>query len=139
METNEAGQLVRVESEFQPLKLFFWPLHGVIAGVLWGMPVFGYFMFISAYAKRARFLWLIVPLAVISAFEGIFLSSRRVLEFFVSHMPHRVLDTLGRSDTLGAFWAELFGPMLPSLLLGLIIGTGFVVAAIWMRNHRFEV
>ena len=139
METNSEGEIIRIEQAFQPIKLLFWPFHGILAGLLWGAPVFAYCLLVSAFAKRARFLWLVVPLVIVSVLEGILFRSRGALEFLVSHMPHVALDTLQSSATLGDFWQRLFGPMLPSMVLGWVLATGFIVIAIWCRNNRFEV
>ena len=139
IETDSEGNVQKIEASFQPIKLFIWPLHGVLAGIIWGAPVFAYCMFISAYAKRARFLWLIVPLLCVSVLEGIFLRSRNSVDFFFSHMPHVALDTLQSAESTAAFWTHLFGPMLPSTLLGLVMAAAFIAGAIWCRNNRFEV
>ncbi len=140
VEIDQDGNAVRpIDQGLQPVQLFIWPLHGLVAGVLWGAPVFAFMMMISAMAKRSRFLLLIVPVAVVAACEAIIFRSSSLVLFFMSHMPHAMLERLQAADSLGQFWGQLFGPQLGSLLLGLIIAAGFLIVAIWHRNNRFEV
>ena len=121
------------------VELFVWPLHGIVGGLLWGAPVFGFLLMISSLAKRSRILLLIGPIVVIGFLEGIFFRSDRILGFFTSHMPHAALEMLGSAGGVAKFWQQLFGPNLASLLLGLLLACAFIYIAIWRRNDHFEI
>jgi ABC-2 type transport system permease protein len=126
-------------------------IYVLLAMELWFAPVSAWLLFVSAWAKRAAFLWAVLtPIAVI-VFERVAFSTRYVQDLlgyrltsglktmFVARsaapqfndgvavdMPHRVFDAL---DPVGFFSN-------PWLWVGLVVAAGFVAAAIWMRRYR---
>ena len=115
-------------------------LYGLVVAALWHAPIYGWFLLISAWAKRATFLWAILPWFAIGIFTtivfgsrpfGLFLESRlfggiaRAFEFapksktpVVTHLtPERFLTTSG-------------------LWLGLLFAAACVVAAVRVRRNR---
>ncbi|MEY2546316.1 MAG: type transport system permease protein [Verrucomicrobiota bacterium] len=124
---------------FQNFNLFresFVLLYGLIAIALWHAPIYGWALLVSGWARRATFLWAVLPLLAISFFEKI--------TFNTWHFASMV------ADRIGGFAPEAFvftphtsaqitpGKYLstPGLWLGLIVAIVFVVAAIRMRRYR---
>lgn len=126
-------------------------IYVLLAIELWYAPVSAWLLFVSAWAKRAAFLWAaLTPIAVI-VFERVAFGTRYVQELlgyrltsglktmFVARsqtprfndgatvdMPHRVFDALDPVGFLSNPW----------LWVGLVVAAGFVAAAIWMRRYR---
>jgi ABC-2 type transport system permease protein len=126
-------------------------IYVLLAIELWYAPVSAWLLFVSAWAKRAAFLWAVLtPIAVI-VFERVAFSTRYVQDLlgyrlisglktmFVARsaapqfndgvavdMPHRVFDALDPVGFLSNPW----------LWVGLVLAAGFVAAAIWMRRYR---
>lgn len=126
-------------------------IYVLLAIELWYAPVSAWLLFVSAWAKRAAFLWAVLtPIAVI-VFERVAFSTRYVQDLlgyrlisglktmFVArsaapqfndgaavNMPHRVFDALDPVGFLSNPW----------LWVGLVLAAGFVAAAIWMRRYR---
>src|SRR5439155_2132844 len=46
-------------------------LYGLVAIALWHMPIYGWLLLVSGWARRATFLWAVLPLLAISIFETI--------------------------------------------------------------------
>src|SRR5207302_1049741 len=46
-------------------------LYGLVAIALWYMPIYGWLLLVSGWARRATFLWAVLPLIVIQIFEKI--------------------------------------------------------------------
>jgi ABC-2 type transport system permease protein len=117
-------------------------LYGLAAIAIWHAPIYGWALLISGWARRATFLWAVLPILAISIFEKI--------TFNTSHFAALVKDRLlGFAPTAFAF--ELHrGVGIDSLVqltpgrylgtlglwLGLLFAALCVVAAIRMRRYR---
>jgi ABC-2 type transport system permease protein len=126
----------------------------VIALPLWLSPFIGWFLFVSAFAKRSPLLVASLPIALLPLLEKIFLDSAVMAEaFFVRtvKMPlfagldnmellfqegenfERLADSdltlLGLMD-LGGFVTD------PQLWVGMVVCAIFVAAAIYVRRYR---
>ena len=53
--------------------LFNWVvlLYGLFALTLWHAPIYGWLLLISGWARRATFLWAVLPIVAINIFEKI--------------------------------------------------------------------
>lgn len=128
-----------VERTFDVQRLMLMPLFGIVAGLLWGAPMFCYALMVSAMSKRFPFLMFLLPLIVLAALEGIFYRGSHLIGFFTDHFPFAVLETLSHSAGLGEFLKLQFIDNAGSLLGGWLLSAIFLSIAIWYRNHRFEV
>lgn len=117
-------------------------LYGLIAIALWHAPIYGWLLLVSGWARRATFLWAVLPLIVIQIFEKITFGTQyftRVLEHrlmgFAPHAfgfhggTHPTIDSLAQL-TPGRYLSD------PGLWLGLVIAAAFVAGAVRMRRYR---
>jgi ABC-2 type transport system permease protein len=108
---------------------------------LWYAPLWAWLLLVSGWAKRAPFLWAVLPPLALCLVEKIAFNSTHVLSLL--------------ADRLGGFKAAFSAPMhgqvpdsplpipdivafltLPGLWLGLLIACGLVAATIWQRRYR---
>ncbi len=116
--------------------------YSLIVIALWHAPIYGWALLISGIARRATFLWAILPPLAIGIFEKVTFNTNyfgsllknRLLgagdTAFDLQMHHTIsIDSLSQL-TPGRFLAT------PGLWLGLIFAAGFVVGAIRLRRYR---
>jgi ABC-2 type transport system permease protein len=118
--------------------------YGIVTMALWHAPVFAWLLLVSGWARRATFLWAVLPWLAIAAIEKMAFNTqyfaqmlgRRVggsfEEAFVvttypkgSHSP--IVDRLTQLDPL-KFLSS------PGLWIGLVIAAAFLFAAIRLRR-----
>ncbi len=114
------------------------PIEAVVVGLLWGAPVFAYLAWASAAARRSPFLLVIVPLAVLTFLEGVVFENVEIISFFFSHMPFVVVGYMADAPGQSAF-TQFIGYEWRSMLAGWVVAAGFIFAAIWYRNNKFEI
>jgi ABC-2 type transport system permease protein len=113
-------------------------LYGLVAIALWHVPIYGWALLISGWARRATFLWAILPLLAIAFFEKI--------TFDTSHFASMLKDRLlGFAPEAFAFNAHTIGSVAltpgkylssSGLWIGLIFAAAFVAGAIRLRRYR---
>ena len=115
--------------------------YGLIVIALWHAPIYGWALLISGIARRATFLWAVLPPLAIGIFEKITFNT----SYFSSMVKNRLF---GAGDTAFDFQmhrsisvdlAQLTpGKFLatPGLWIGLILAAAFVIAAIRLRRYR---
>ena len=120
--------------------------YGIITMTLWHAPIFGWLLLVSGWARRATFLWAVLPWLAISAIEKIAFNTayfaqmlgRRVggsfeEAFVVTNFPkgshYPVVDRLTQLDPL-KFVSS------PGLWIGLVVAALFIFAAIRLRRYR---
>jgi ABC-2 type transport system permease protein len=116
--------------------------YGLIVIALWYAPIYGWALLISGIARRATFLWAVLPPLAIGIFEKVTFNTSyfgsmlkdRLLgagETAFNFHPHRSIsiDLLSQL-TLGRFLTT------PGLWIGLLFAAGFVIAAVQMRRYR---
>src|SRR5437016_4907741 len=113
-------------------------LYGLVAIALWHAPIYGWALLISGWAKRATFLWAVLPVIAIGFFEKITFGTSH----FGSMLKHRVMGFA--SEAFAFNMHSVDSPQLtpvrylstPGLWLGLMFATVFVVAAVRLRRYR---
>ena len=116
-------------------------VYGLVVMALWYAPIYGWLLLVSAWAKRAPFLWAVLtPLALV------------VVEHIALH-THYLAAIIGDRVAGGfthAFDAWSQGPnepqvpqidvigflSTPGLWIGLAAAAAFLAAAVWMRRYR---
>ena len=82
---NESGErLGRLIPFFQDWLVL---LYGLVAIALWHAPIYGWLLLVSGWARRATFLWAVLPLIAIQIFEKITFDTSH----FGSLSRHRVM------------------------------------------------
>ena len=113
-------------------------LYGLVAIALWHAPIYGWALLVSGWARRATFLWAVVPLLAIGFFERITFGTSH----FASMLKNRLM---GFAPEAFAFNPNSIDcPQLtplkylstPGLWLGLIFATLFLAAAVRQRRYR---
>lgn len=117
-------------------------IYALTAVALWHAPIYAWLLLVSSWARRAAFLWAVLPWLALAAFERMAFSSKHVMSFLGYRMTgwfesgfrfptkDRVkLDPLthltpGEYLTTAALW------------LGLIFAAAFIAAAVRLRRNR---
>jgi ABC-2 type transport system permease protein len=124
----------------------------LFAAVLWASPLIGWFLFVSAFTKRAPFLMAFLPLVVLPMLEKILIGTSALGEAFsIRTLPYGLFrdvdpSTLFDEDNLALTGAispldlyDLGGFVAsPDLWLGIIVCGLFTTAAIYVRRYRDE-
>ena len=121
-------------------------LYGLVTSALWATPLYGWLLLVGSYARRATFLWAILPWLALCAIEKIVLGTTYLTRivgervtgnfegaFVVVHYPKDahvpIVDRLTQLDPV-KFLSN------PGLWIGLIVAAAFVAGAIQLRRHR---
>jgi ABC-2 type transport system permease protein len=117
-------------------------LYGLVAIALWHAPIYGWLLLVSGWARRATFLWAVLPLIVIQIFEKITFDThyfgKMVQHRLMGFAPHAfgfhgnghpTIDSLAQL-TPGRYLGSL------GLWLGLLVAAGFLFAAVRLRRYR---
>ena len=117
-------------------------LYGLIMVALWHAPIYGWLLMVSAWARRATFLWAVLPPFALFVFERITFNTSYVpsiiknrifgfapyaFDFRGQHYPS--IDSLGQL-TPGRYFAS------PGLWLGLVFAAAFVFVAVRLRRAQ---
>jgi len=117
-------------------------LYSLIVIVLWHAPIYGWALLISGWARRATFLWAVLPLLAISVLEKIAFNTSHFVSMLKDRLfgagdtafafqPHRgiAIDSLVQL-TPGRYLAT------PGLWIGLAFAAAFVGIAVRQRRYR---
>jgi ABC-2 type transport system permease protein len=117
-------------------------LYSLIALALWHAPIYGWLLLVSGWARRATFLWAVLPLFAISIFEKITFNTTH----FASMLGHRLTGFAAEAfDFQGQHHPDIHslaqltpGRYLstPDLWLGLAFAAAFIFAAVRLRRYR---
>ena len=124
-------------------------LYELVVVALWHAPLYGWLLLVSGWARRATFLWALLPPLGIGFFEWITFHTTRVFGVLGERLfgfaanaftlqtpsgqsidPHLVLLT---QLTPGRFFSS------PGLWIGLVAATVLIAAAIRLRRYREPV
>ena len=117
-------------------------LYGLVAIALWHAPIYGWLLLVSAWARRATFLWAVLPFIVIQIFEKITFGThyfgKLVQDRLMGFAPHAFGFHGGDQPTIDSLSQLTPGKYLdtPGLWLGLIFASVFIAAAIRLRRYR---
>jgi ABC-2 type transport system permease protein len=117
-------------------------LYSLIVIALWHAPIYGWALLISGWARRATFLWAVLPLLASSALEKIAFDTSHFASILKNRLfgaadaafafqPHRgvAIDSLVQL-TPGRYLTT------PGLWIGLAFAAAFVAIAVWQRRYR---
>ena len=106
---------------------------------LWYAPFFGWLLLVSGWARRAAFLWAVLPLLVIAIVEKIAFHT----SFFAAMLQHRLGGAAEAVVAPGTFPMDPMTHVTPGhflsnlgLWLGLAIFAAFLAAAVRLRRYQ---
>jgi len=113
-------------------------LYGLVAIALWHAPIYGWALLVSGWARRATFLWAVLPLLAIGFFEKITFGTSH----FASMLKNRLLGFAPEAFAFNPHSIDC--PQLTplkylstsGLWLGLLFAAAFLAAAVWQRRYR---
>ncbi len=113
--------------------------HLVAVHALWWAPLWGWLLLVSAWARRAAFLWAALPLLAIGVVEKIAFNTSHFAAMLgyrfsggaeaVASAPGSVLDPMTHL-TPGHFLSS------PGLWIGLVVFAAFLAAAVRLRRYQ---
>jgi ABC-2 type transport system permease protein len=117
-------------------------LYGLAAVALWHAPIYGWLLLVSGWARRATFLWAVLPLIVIQIFEKITFGT----SYFGSFVRHRLMGFAPHAfgfhgqghpsiDSLSQLAPGRYLSS-PGLWLGLLFAAAFLIAVVRLRRYR---
>jgi ABC-2 type transport system permease protein len=134
-----------LETLWERLPLFKMSLglfYALIAIALWHAPLYGWLLLVSGWARRAAFLWAVLPPLAISVFERIAFGTSyigsllryRLIGWFTQGFDFKKQGT-GAMDPLAQLTPGKFLSS-PGLWLGLAAAAIFLAAAVRLRRYR---
>ena len=113
-------------------------VYGLVAIALWHAPIYGWALLVSGWARRATFLWAVLPLLGISFFEKITFGTWHFASFLrdrlIGFAPQAFAFHLRTIDTVTLTPGRYLST--PALWLGLALAAIFVATAIRLRRYR---
>ncbi len=121
-------------------------LYGLTVLALWHAPIYAWLLLVSGWARRATFLWAVLPLVAIGVFEKIAFRT----SYFGSLIKERLFGFAWHAFGFTAAGSGMVDPhfiplMLltpgrflssPGLWIGLIVAATFLAAAVRLRHYR---
>jgi ABC-2 type transport system permease protein len=124
-------------------------LYVIATGVLWYLPVVGWLLLVSAWAKRAVILQALLPPLAIMLAEIMFLGTRvscyvlrdRILGGGYAAFHHPINWSLQNGEMNPGVW-QLPDPAgflsAPDVWIGVLIGAAFIAGAVQLRKRRTD-
>jgi ABC-2 type transport system permease protein len=124
----------------QPVVMFY----GLTVHALWFAPIYGWLLMISAWARRATFLWAVLPLLAVAAVEKIAFNTT----LFLSLLKYRIVGAMSQAFDVGPNHGangiidqltqldpvKFLGT--PGLWIGLLVAAAFLAVAVRLRRYR---
>ena len=114
--------------------------HLLTVHVLWHAPIYAWLLLVSGWARRAVFLWAVLPLFVVGLIEKIAFNT----SYFASMLLHRLTGPepvhLAVSGSAPVHPMMTFDPgqflSAPGLWIGLAVAAALLAAAVRLRRYR---
>lgn len=114
--------------------------HLVAVHGLWEAPIFGWLLFVSAWARRAAIVWAVLPPFAAGTLEMLVFGTRQTVAVLENRLSgggaeaHTMPGTFPMDPTTHATIGVFL--LSPGLWIGLAVTAVFVAAAIQLRKHR---
>ena len=120
--------------------------YGLVTSVLWEAPIFAWLLLVSSWAKRATFLWAVLPWLAIGAIEKLAFDTT----YFGRMLVGRLTDGFQQGFVVVKYGKDAHVPVVdrltqfdplkflssPGLWIGLVVAVVFLIAAIRVRRYR---
>jgi ABC-2 type transport system permease protein len=114
--------------------------HLLIVHGLYFAPIFCWLLLVSAWARRATFLWAALPLLAIGGFEKIVFNTTHFAHLLLSHLSGGYNDFPAPASDASLHPLTHFAPFhfltSPSMWIGLAVSAAFLAAAVRLRRNR---
>jgi ABC-2 type transport system permease protein len=114
--------------------------HLVTVHALWQAPIYGWLLLVSAWARRAAFLWAVLPLLAIGAVERIAFNTSHVARMLENRFSGGGAEALTMPDTFPMNPMTHLTPGIylssSGLWIGVIFTAACLAAAVRLRRHR---
>ena len=121
-------------------------LYGIVTMALWHAPVFAWLLLVSGWARRATFLWAVLPWLAVAAIEKIAFNTA----YFAQMLGRRVGGSFEEAFVVTTYPKGTHYPLVdrltqldpvkfltsPGLWIGLVVAAMFFVAAVRLRRYR---
>ena len=117
-------------------------LYGLTAGALWHAPIYGWLLLVSGWARRATFLWAVLPPVAICIVEKIGFGTSHLFSLLGYRLAGGFAEAFTNRPQGGVLsdWLTQIDPgkflSSPALWIGLVFAAAFVAAAVWLRRYR---
>jgi ABC-2 type transport system permease protein len=115
--------------------------YGLLINVVWDVPLYGWLLLVSAWAKRMTFVWAIAPPLALALFEYLAFHTKHVLgllddrlfggmalAFSVDGKGQAPITSLSQVDPMQVIAN-------PGLWTGLVFGAACLAACVWLRRR----
>ena len=110
---------------------------------LWYAPIYGWLLLVSAWARRATFLWAVLPLLALCVVEAIAFHTwhfAALLKYRLGGGFAAAFDVTGVHGGVPNVGLAQLDPVkflgTPGLWTGLAVAAAFLAAAVWLRRYR---
>ena len=117
-------------------------LYGLVAIALWHAPIYGWLLLVSGWARRAIFLWAVLPFIAIEILEKIAFNT----SYLAALMSHRLLGWAAEAFAFGPDGRHSIESLTqltpgrylstPGLWIGLAVAAALLAAAVRLRRYR---
>ena len=108
--------------------------------VLWAAPLYAWLLLVSAWARRAVFLWAVLPPFTISVLEKMLLNTSHFATMLLYRFSGGGLEALTVPGTMPMDPMTQITPerflSAPGLWIGLVVAAAFLFAAVRLRRYR---
>jgi ABC-2 type transport system permease protein len=121
-------------------------LYGLVVVALWHAPLYAWLLLVSGWARRATFLWAVLPLLAIGVFEKIAFHTSHFADLLHNRLMGFAGDAFSFTTPDGSPVDLHFIPLslltpgkflsTPGLWIGLIFAAIFLAAAVRLRRSR---
>ena len=128
-------------------------IYASVCAILWGAPLYAWAIFVSSWARRATFLWALMPPAAIGLVEGLAFSSQHFMSMvgsrFSGGLRYAFIENAQafnpdeaniNPEQLPESLFSLLDParffLQPGLWIGLAVAAALIAASVWMRRYR---
>ena len=129
-------------TNFNLFKETFVLIYGLIVLELWHAPVYGWMLLVSSWARRAPFLWAVLPPLAVIIFEKVTFDTSHVRDL----LRYRILGAGNEAFIFQKHGELANGPLVqltpgrflasPGLWLGLVFAALCIAVAIRLRRYR---
>lgn len=118
-------------------------LYGLTVHALWVSPIYAWLMLLSAWVRRAPFLWAVLPLFAISAVERIAFNTTHFLSLLRYRFMGAMAEAFVKQEPGGSGIIDRLAQLTPArflsssgLWIGLAFAAVFLAAAVRLRRYR---